>query len=77
MPRSDCHFDSTDGRDTRLRDMVMKCSVPNCGEGMHTGTNLYRINEKGKSGVWVCQKHRHLAPPDKDLDKFVKVVNNG
>jgi hypothetical protein len=52
----------------------MKCVI--CKKGPMQGVSLYRINEKGKPGLWACRAHRSQtdAPVDPELDEIVSRI---
>lgn len=54
----------------------MKCLI--CGRGMHTGTNLFRVNPTGRPGVWACARHlKHTdgPPPDEATLDLIRILS--
>jgi len=39
-----------------------------CGKGFKEGVSLFRVNEKGQSGIWACESH---FPKEKKIDPTV------
>ena len=53
---------------------MMQCVI--CKKGPAEGVTVFRINAKGKPGLWACAKHRSQtdAPVDPELDNLVAVL---
>lgn len=49
----------------------MKCEI--CGKGPSDGTNLFRQNPKGETGIWRCAAHS--KPVEDDLVKIVNALS--
>jgi hypothetical protein len=50
----------------------MKCYV--CGKTSATGTNLFRQNAKGLTGIWACAPHS--KPVEDDIVRIVANISN-
>ena len=49
-----------------------------CRKGVEHVGALYRANEKGQPGIWVCKKHRHMtdAPVHADVDELIAAIGD-
>lgn len=43
-----------------------------CGRGPAQGVNLFRVNAKGRLGVWACDEH--IKNTDASVDAAVKLI---
>lgn len=53
----------------------MKCCI--CQKGRAQGVNLYRINAKGKPGIWACAEHlkqTDTPPVDPEVKEIVGIL---
>jgi hypothetical protein len=50
---------------------TMNCHKKGCDKRAPQDT-LYRVNAKGRPGIWACQAHR--LEPDEELDGIVAAV---
>jgi hypothetical protein len=59
--------------------MTATCFHPTCSRGPVRGDTLYRINAKGKPGVWACEEHlaNTDAPRDPELNRLVTILERG
>lgn len=51
--------------------MRIKCYHPDCNK-YSTHHTMYRVNEKGKPGIFACEDHRN--PEDPDFLNFIKLL---
>jgi len=49
----------------------MKCHIKGCHKEAPQDT-LYRVNAKGRPGIWACDKHR--LEPDTELSTIVAAM---
>lgn len=50
----------------------MTCYI--CGLGMGEGISLFRVNEKGVPGIWVCEDDSCNAMIDKEVLDIVHII---
>lgn len=47
-----------------------------CQIGTDQGASLFRQNEKGKTGIWRCDKH-NKKPVDDEVREIVNIIEKG
>lgn len=52
----------------------MKCFRPDCPAAAPHDT-LFRVNAKGRPGIWACNAHR--LERDAELDAIVEAIQTG
>jgi hypothetical protein len=55
----------------------MKCYI--CGKGPapeHGGGTVYRVNEKGRLGIWACREHNR-QPVDPEVQEITDIIEQG
>ena len=53
---------------------MAECCI--CKKTPADGTTVFRVNPKGRPGIWACAKHRPQtdAPIDAELDEVVRIL---
>lgn len=51
----------------------MKCAI--CGDSPMDGATLYRQNEKGPPGIWLCERHaKYGKPPNLEVAEIIRAI---